>query len=290
MAVDSRRAFVNLVRVFRFASRSLKYPVTRSKIPFSRTETLKTYLKLPLTVLLPVMAAAGVTSPELQKIIDECEELYEKKDFLTMYDLLIPHKESNDANILWRLARAATEKGKLVDKEEKKSLTYEAWDYITKALELDDKNFACHKWYGILLDKTAEYEGTQKRISNAFKVKEHFMKALELNPKDATTMYCLGYWCFLFADMPWYQRKIASVIFATPPTSTYEEALGYFKQAEETDPGFYNMNNKMLGLTYLRLKDKELAKTYFLKAINYPAKSEDDKQAVKEAADHLKSL
>ena len=29
--------------------------------------------------------------------------------------------------------------------------------------------------------------------------------------------------CFLFADMPWYQRKIASALFASPPTSTYEE-------------------------------------------------------------------
>lgn len=29
--------------------------------------------------------------------------------------------------------------------------------------------------------------------------------------------------CFLFADMAWYQRKIASVIFASPPTSSYEE-------------------------------------------------------------------
>ena len=31
--------------------------------------------------------------------------------------------------------------------------------------------------------------------------------------------------CFLFADMPWYQRKIASALFATPPTSTYEEVM-----------------------------------------------------------------
>jgi hypothetical protein len=26
------------------------------------------------------------------------------------------------------------------------------------------------------------------------------MKAIELNPKDATSIYSLGYWCFLFAD------------------------------------------------------------------------------------------
>lgn len=29
--------------------------------------------------------------------------------------------------------------------------------------------------------------------------------------------------CFAFAELPWYQRKVAALIFSTPPTSTYEE-------------------------------------------------------------------
>lgn len=29
--------------------------------------------------------------------------------------------------------------------------------------------------------------------------------------------------CFMFADLPWYQQKIAATLFAAPPTSTYEE-------------------------------------------------------------------
>ena len=29
--------------------------------------------------------------------------------------------------------------------------------------------------------------------------------------------------CFTFADMPWYTKKIAAALFATPPSSTYEE-------------------------------------------------------------------
>lgn len=27
----------------------------------------------------------------------------------------------------------------------------------------------------------------------------------------------------MFADLPWYQQKIAATLFAAPPTSTYEE-------------------------------------------------------------------
>lgn len=29
--------------------------------------------------------------------------------------------------------------------------------------------------------------------------------------------------CFAFAELPWYQRKVAAVLFASPPTATYEE-------------------------------------------------------------------
>lgn len=29
--------------------------------------------------------------------------------------------------------------------------------------------------------------------------------------------------CFAFAELPWYQRKVAAVVFASPPTATYEE-------------------------------------------------------------------
>ncbi|MEQ2187993.1 hypothetical protein GOODEAATRI_010406 [Goodea atripinnis] len=58
-------------------------------------------------------------------------------------------------------------------------------------------------------------------------------RSIELNPKDATSLHILGYWCFAFAELPWYQRKVAAVIFSKPPTSTFEEALEFFLKAEE---------------------------------------------------------
>ena len=29
--------------------------------------------------------------------------------------------------------------------------------------------------------------------------------------------------CYGVAEVPWYQRKVAAVIFATPPSATYDE-------------------------------------------------------------------
>ena len=44
---------------------------------------------------------------------------------------------------------------------------------------------------------------------------------------------------YSISDIPWYQRKAASVLFATPPESSFEESLKLFLHAENIDPNFY---------------------------------------------------
>lgn len=66
--------------------------------------------------------------------------------------------------------------------------------------------------------------------------------------------------------MAWYQRKIVSAIFATPPSGTYEEALDYFLKAEDKQPGFYSMNLLYIGKCYYNLKNNEKAKEFLTKA------------------------
>ena len=47
--------------------------------------------------------------------------------------------------------------------------------------------------------------------------------AIECDGSDATSMHLLGQWCYSVVSVPWYQRQVATVLFATPPHSTYEE-------------------------------------------------------------------
>lgn len=68
--------------------------------------------------------------------------------------------------------------------------------------------------------------------------------------------------------MPWYQRKIVSTLFATPPTGTYEEALEHFLKAEEKKPHFYSINLLLIGKSYHALKNTEKAKEYLTLASN----------------------
>ncbi|XP_016429648.1 regulator of microtubule dynamics protein 1-like, partial [Sinocyclocheilus rhinocerous] len=174
--------------------------------------------------------------------------------------------------------------------DEKKRLTYEAFDYAKKALEKNQACFAAHKWFAICLSDVGDYEGIKVKIGNSYTIRNHLEQAIELNPKDATSIHILGYWCFAFSELAWYQRKVAAVIFASPPTATYEEALAFFLKAEEVDPNFYSKNLLMLGKTYMMLRDVKRAALWLTKARDYPAVTEEDKQVHKEALELLKKL
>lgn len=227
---------------------------------------------------------------ELESDMKTADELYDNNETQKAHDLLCKHKDSQNAEVEWRLARACrvlAEKSK--DSEKKKALTYETLDHAKLALSLDDKNFACHKWYAIALSNVGDYEGTKAKLQNAYTMKEHFEKAIELNPTDPTSRHLLGVWCFTFADMGWVTRKLAATLFASPPSSSYDEALGHFQKAEELEPNFYSQNHLLLGKTLLRQNKKEEAKKWLDKAANSnPCKTVDDESAKKEAEELLR--
>ncbi|KJE96333.1 microtubule-associated protein [Capsaspora owczarzaki ATCC 30864] len=192
--------------------------------------------------------------------------------------------------IAWRAARAARERSlATTDAELKKKLVYEAYELAKRAIEYDPSDFACHKWLGITISDVGEYEGVKVKISNAFTIKKHFDEAVRLNPDDPTSRHLVGMWCFTFADMPWYQRKIAATLFATPPSATYDEALGHFVAAENIEPGFYVKNTLMIGKVYLRMGQKEEAKKYLTKTI-FQAKTEADRESLEEAKQILEKM
>jgi len=239
-----------------------------------------------------VQSSAVVHALEKEEVLEQADYLYSCAETEKLYQLLLQYKDSDNAEFLWRLARASRDLSVLPDKtaEQKKQLMFEAFEYAKKALEKDDNCFAAHKWYAVCLSDVGDYEGVKVKIGNSYIIREHLERAIELNPKDATSLHILGYWCFAFAELPWYQRKVAAVIFSKPPDSTYDEALEFFLKAEEVDPNFYSKNLLMLGKTYMAKKDDVNALLWLTKAKDYPAHTLEDKEVHKEAVDLLKKL
>ncbi|KAL4631044.1 regulator of microtubule dynamics protein 1 [Arapaima gigas] len=292
--------------VTRFLSTAIKPSLLRgAKRPHRAAwgHTLLTGSKLAFLITLPAYLGhktfKRLSYVTVVHALDKVEELLERADYLyscgeteKLYQLLSQHQNSDDAELLWRLARTSRDLAQLshTTADEKKRLTYEAFEFAKKALERNENCFAAHKWYAVCLGDVGDYEGLKVKIGNAYIIKEHLERAIQLNSKDATSIHILGYWCFSFAELPWYQQKIAAMIFASPPTATFEEALAYFLKAEEVEPNFYSKNLVMLGKTYLMLKDKEKAVLWLTRARDYPQRTEEDKQVHKEAVELLKKL
>jgi Regulator of microtubule dynamics protein 1-3 len=64
-----------------------------------------------------------------------------------------------------------------------------------------------------------EFNGIKAQLQNSPTIRDHFEKAIELNPKDATSHHLLGLWCFTFADMP-----VGRVYVRMPFCAVYEHA------------------------------------------------------------------
>ncbi|KAF2355049.1 Tetratricopeptide-like helical domain [Trinorchestia longiramus] len=239
--------------------------------------------------------AATVTAEDVSSVLQEADRLYNLGNFSAICELLEPLTEGAADEVLWRLARAKYEVAKAsADSKRTAALLREAYAHVTAALAINDSNFAVRKWVAILVDEVAALEGSKARILQSFVMKEHMQRACELNPSDGTSWYLLGMWHYNVAAIPWYQRKAAAVLFATPPASSFKEALGVFLHAEKVEPSFYSQNLLMIGKCYQQLQEKEKASEYLQKAVDLvkslPQPSRDDQSACKEATELLKAL
>nr|VZI37682.1 unnamed protein product [Spirometra erinaceieuropaei] len=168
--------------------------------------------------------------------------------------------------LLWRFARTCrwrilTEG--VSDKKLKASLIKEGLAATKYAVEKYPKNANCNTWYGIFLDLEGQQEGIKKRIENAYKVKEYFQKAVELDETDYATLHALG--------------------ICAPPTSSYEEALGYFLKAENVKPMALANNVCRIAQCYAKTGQGDKAKEYAAKVLEFTGMDEETKEAKKEA-------
>jgi len=277
--------FLILLSTKRVSIKSLLRPINFLGVKAKPLLSLPTFL----------FTSAVIFAAEIQKNMAEIEKadgLYKENKFVELYEYLLTLKDSENPEILWRLVRATRDRACMADvsKDQKKTMIFEAFEVSKRALQFGENVSPCHKWYGIMLSQTGDYIGTKKKIEDSPAMKKHFEKAIELNPEDPTPHHLVGMWCFSFADLAWYERKIAAVVFGSPPESTYQEALDHFEKAESMSPSFYSKNQYMLGLVNLKLGNKEEAKKWFQKLLEYKVVKEEEKEDVEKATEQLKSL
>ncbi|NWU36484.1 RMD2 protein, partial [Hylia prasina] len=183
-------------------------------------------------------------------------------------------KYENCVDFLWRLARAYGDMFEMTtDAEEKRK-------YFSNI-----RNLQSNKWehlFAIMCGYMSQFESVQNKIRNGYLFKEHLDKAIELKPQDPFLYYLNGRWCYSVAQLSWLEKKVATALFGTPPTSTVEEALQNFLKAEEMRPGYSKCNYVYLAKCYKDLGQKNNALKYCDSALSILSVTNEDKEAQKD--------
>lgn len=245
-----------------------------------------------ITALRGQPVSGPVPAGEKTSLWQRIDDLNEEKDFDGAYALLSPLESEygSDVRYLWRMARHHfNESDNTTDEEVIARELYTGFGYAKQALTADSTSADAQGYYGILIGRVGEIEGTKQKIINSYDVRDHTLKAIELDPENDSWQHVMGRWHYTLADLNWFERTIASIVYATPPKASFDEAERYFARAAQLDPEDIR-HFLWLGKTQLEL-DKEAAARASLKtAVSLPQKSDSDAILQEEARDLLGEL
>eukprot|EP01013_Petalomonas_cantuscygni_P038392 TRINITY_DN69507_c0_g1_i1.p1 TRINITY_DN69507_c0_g1~~TRINITY_DN69507_c0_g1_i1.p1 ORF type:complete len:264 (+),score=31.26 TRINITY_DN69507_c0_g1_i1:82-873(+) len=254
-------------------------------------------------------SATGSSIPDtVRAIIDECDSLHSASRYAdelarleTLAKEAAPASSAESTSVTaistalhpelqWRLARAYYSSAEEIPEREARRAVFDRGLEVARAAVTAAPNVAgAHKWVAILTSKVGDYLGTKEKIQNAFLIRDHITKAIELAPTDGTAHHVLGMWCFNVANVSWIERKVASAVFAAPPEATYDDAIQHLTRADQCSEGFV-LNMLALGDCFMAKKDKASARPWFEKAAAQKGASEADRRAIADAQAKLAKL
>jgi len=228
---------------------------------------------------------------EKGELLKKADELNTAKDFQAELKLLLEKevKYEEDADFLWRLARAYFSIGDQNQENEEiqKDNYYPGFERARKCVAINPQLAEGHQYYAILVGKIGELEGTKQKIKNSYEVKEHALKAIELDPENDSNYHVMGRWHFTLSELSWVEKKVAEMIYSKLPEASFEEAAEFFKKAHEIQPTDLR-HILWLGKAYEELDKKADARTVWKKAATIQPKTELDKKIQTEIKDRLK--
>ena len=217
------------------------------------------------------------------------DSLYESGDYKNSAKILneLYNEDKNNIDIVYRLARSIF----LIAEEEtnlnrQSDIYYKGFNYAKKALSMNNNNGYANFWYAAYIGKIGLLEGTEQKILNSYEVKQYGMRAIDLVPDYEHSYHLMGRWHYELADLTWFERSIASLVYTTPPEGSYEKAVEFFRKAIEIN---YNdiRHHFWLANTYRAQGKNSLAKKQFGIVISLKPKNKKDRDMQNESKKYL---
>lgn len=156
--------------------------------------------------------------------------------------------------------------------------------FLKRALKVDQTLPFLTQWYAVCLSDVGEYEGVKVKIGNSYIIREHLevrghlgqchiiivshfncilnwnmslflQRAVELNPKDATSLHILGYWWVCFFTVA---NKRCEMFFFNTAASGASESSVHLKIKHGYKPVWLDWNSVCMSL-----KDANLYRVFF---------------------------
>lgn len=229
----------------------------------------------------------------IPEIIALADELFEQEKYFEVYELLNRIRFTRNTEILWRISRALfnLSQQENLNNDVKWEMIDEAYAILEIALSTSKISAEVHKWMAIVMDRRSGLVDLEERVRHAEAVRDHLIRACELNPRDFTAHYMLGRWCFQMCQFSWLQRMIAKyVLHVDPPKSSYQQAYKYLSKAEELQPRTFLPAVYLLGRTCVETGQYFKAKYYLNLVTNLPPKDNCEMCCISNAKRLIKRL
>ena len=93
--------------------------------------------------------------------------------------------------------------------------------------------------------KTHGQDSFMKCNSSLF-LQEHIDTAISLNSNNPNLFHLRGRWRYEVAGLSWLEKKAAAALYASPPESTYDQALNDFMSSERLNGDVWKANLMMV--------------------------------------------
>jgi tetratricopeptide (TPR) repeat protein len=197
--------------------------------------------------------------------------------------------DSNNAQVQWRIARAAVCYGETSADNLKEGFFRKGEKAARKSIQLDNQNANGHTWLAAALGNIAMYEGSKAKVHLVIEIRSELDIAISLNPKDDIAYSILGSVYRELGHISWLERNLALAFIGKIPDGGYPDSEKAFKRAIELAPNVMR-NWFELGLLYQYWDKPDLAKYAFNRAKICPITILSDKDRLIDIAKYLEEL
>jgi tetratricopeptide (TPR) repeat protein len=221
----------------------------------------------------------------------EGDSLYEAKALKKaerVFKAILANGDNYEAT--WKLTRTIVDIGNVEeDDDEREKIYRSALSYADKAIALNPKAAEGYFVKAMAVGKVALEAGTQEKIELSAQVKLNAERAIERDPNHDGALHTLARWHREVANLNWFKRNIAEIVYGGMPSASNEEAVKYFKRAISIRPE-YIRHHFELAKTYEMMDKDDLARKEYEACLKLPELKADDAKAKIMAKEALENL